>query len=732
MKRYKLYCLLGVFPLLFSCSDDMNTEKESDATPIELSGALTRAGETPRNNIYVKAYTNDAPYVYFDETLANIPAGLSTTDINPIVFPGVAPYYPLGEGAIRIIAYSGKAPGGLMTLTAGTGIANDAVLSNYGKRTSDTDDVDALKLKYEPSGTIGTSSDPVELLQFRHVMTQLIVDTIIDQSSHVDRLPQNIQFTLEGNGVITSGRYPVRATEANAQAATSMSTAKYTIKLGTNYLVPSGVNLVGARMESLRIDDYTAQPADLINYTIQPKEVGYNDMLLTPGASYRLTLTISRLRLTEITLTKSDWVPHVVTGNLAYTPYTLGLDLGEYNTTQGNDTISRVVLVTNDNKQYVGKSVGGQMQFVTLPTAETPDNEIASVIVYTDKGRLINTTLNNTDAYTYDEAGSTLRLNLSRGGLRTADGTAMSETNPYLITTAVQFMNVNSDLTAHYKQAATVDLNTLNLISNDRIFNGFGDFSGSFDGDGNRIDGLDIEASGLFRSNSGTIKNIRLTSGVVNAAGQNYAGSMVGINTGNVIACVNECRIENTDGATTIQGGIVGQNSGRVIACVNTGTILKGDVAGGIAGENLNTNPYAFVSCINTGALNPMATYLGYISGKSESTPDDVIVVRTSFGLVGTAQHLIGSPEFAIGTGNNVGGVDVSAIEPAILRNQLEQGETDPAKRIVNRLNQALVDTDPVTGLNVATQYRFVYSYPGNTTDPVTGLTWPAPVKINP
>lgn len=732
MKKYRLYGLLGIFSLLFSCSDNMIKEQESDVTPIKLSGALTRAGETPRNNIYVKAYYNNSPNVYFDETLANIPAGLSTTDINPIVFPGVAPYYPLGNEGIRIIAYSGKAPGGLMTLTAGTGIANDAVLSNYGKRTSDIDDVDQLKLQYEPVGTIGTSSDPVELLQFRHVMTQLIVDTIIDQSSHVDRLPENIQFTLEGNGVITSGRYPVRDLEANAQAATDMSTTKYTVRLGTNYLVPSGVNLVGVRMESLRIDDYTAQPSDLTNYIISPREAGYNDMYLTPGASYRLTLTISRMRLTGITLTKSDWEPHVVTGNLAYTPYILNLDLGEYSTTQGNDTISRVLLVTNGNKQYIGKSVGGQLQFVTLPTAVTPEDQIASVIVYTDKGRLISTPLNSTDVYTYNEAASTLQLNLSRGGMRTADGTAMSETNPYLITTAVQFMNINSDLAAHYRQVATVDLNTLNLISDDRIFNGFGDFTGSFDGNGNRIDGLDIQASGLFNSNAGTIKNIRLTSGVINAAGSDYAGSMVGVNTGNVIACVNESRIENTDGATTIQGGIVGQNSGRVIACVNTGTILKGDVAGGIAGENLNTNPYAFVSCINTGALNPMATYLGYVCAKSTPTSNDVIVVRTSFGLVGTAQHLIGSPELAIGTDNNVGREDVSAVEPAILRNGLEQGETDPARRIVPRLNQALADTDPVTGLGVAAEYRFVYSYPGNTTDPVTGLTWPAPVKNNP
>jgi len=316
---------------------------------------------------------------------------------------------------------------------------------------------------------------------------------------------------------------------------------------------------------------------------------------------------------------------------------------------------------------------------------------------------------------------------LSRGGMLAEDPSiAMSPTNPYLITTPVQFMNVKYELDAYYKQIRTVDLNTLNLIGEQRFFNGFENtFSGAFDGNGHRIDGIDIAARGLFDTNAGTLKNIRLTTGTIDATGKDYAGSIAGVNSGNIIACVNEARITNTVGAATIEGGIVGQNTatGRIIGNVNTGTILYVNTVGGICGENANINENTIVACINTGMLNPNATIgLGYILGQQVGNTAN-IVINTSFGLVGSAQHVIGSPENAIGSGE-VGATDTSVLEPAILRNELGEGMVE-SDRVLIRLNASL---GQITDIPDVAAYEFVYDDPTDQNDKVTGITWPAPV----
>jgi len=706
MKKYILQSLLVALPFFSSCSDEAeDPQMEAGDTPIELLAGLTRAGEPARSDIYVRAYKEESNNLYFSETRASIPSGLSETDPQTIVFSGAKPYYPFGQATIRIMAHSGKAPNGVMPLTAGTTLANDAILSNYGKSQSDTD----VNEDYAPRGTIGTSVNPVEILQFRHVMTQVIVSVVLDDASQVDQEPKTLHFTLPDNVAVTTGKYNIQS--RSLDLATEPSAANYSIKLGTNYLVPNGVNLVDKTMTSLVIDDYTAKPEDLTEYKIAKAAGTLGEMQLLPGYSYRLTLKISRLKLTGITLEKIDWEPHDVTGDLTYVPNRLALNLGSYNTGVNydvNDTISRVVLLATDGKQYVGRSVGGDMQFITLPDAGT----VSEVYLYTNRGRLLGSNINS-GQYTKTD----LNIPLSVGGFLQAG----IPSDPYQITTTVQFMNVRHDLTANYKQMATVDLNTLNLIDDDRLFNGFEDtFTGTFDGNGYRIDGIDIASRGLFDTNAGTLKNIRLTTGTIDATGKDYAGSIAGVNSGNIIACVNEARITNIARAMTIQGGIVGQNTatGRVIGNVNTGTILLGDVMGGIVGENSNINANAIVACINTGMLNPNAIGLGYIIGQQTiDTANDVI--NTSFGLVGSAQHVVGAPEYAVG-GNNAGTLDTSVLEPAILRNGLGDGMTE-ADRVVTRLNNAL---GLITDIPDVAAYKYVYDDPNK----VTGISWPAPV----
>jgi len=287
------------------------------------------------------------------------------------------------------------------------------------------------------------------------------------------------------------------------------------------------------------------------------------------------------------------------------------------------------------------------------------------------------------------------------------------ENNPYLITTPVQFMNVSKDLTGYYKQGVIIDLQALNLIGNDRIFNGFGDFSGVYDGNGYFIAAVDIVGPGLFKSNSGILKNIRIFSGTMDVSGEAFAGSLCGVNSGTIVACFNEAMVTNS---TATVGGICGLNdvAGTIIGCINTGNVLQGSVVGGICGANNNMSTGAIAACILTGMLNHQADNLGGISGISQPSPNQVI--RRGFGLVGCAQKYLGGPELAVDS-ENVGTFDCSALEPDILRNGLHEGDGED-RRIVNRLNDELENYT-----SWGDEYHFIIDRAA------TGITWPAPVK---
>jgi len=690
------------------CSDDT---KENEIIPgpdaIKLSGISTRNDGINGSTIYLKAFLEGPPNVYFFDTPISFTGGLSGV-LKNVNFAGAEPTYPVGGTPIRFFAFSGKSVDDRMILTAGHGTEYDAVLSNYGKGSGDP----GVNIAHEGNGTPGSSADPAEILQFRHVMTQLIVTVEVDQTEEpvpVDPDPRSVRFTLDD--VVLQGTYPIRATapdpanEGSATVATVSRNQHYTLQLGVNYLVPTGVDLVGKPLRTLVIDDYTATAGDLANFTIQPVS-GRTDLRLLPGYSYNLTLTVRRLQVTGIRLTPIPWQAREIEDtDVSYDPNMLALDLGTVYPNTGDDAVTKVVLHTTDNRIYVGEKAADNdsIQFVTLP-----DANVNRADLFTSKGMLL------TSAITTEYQGNTLTLPISAEGM-TPENPSLpySETNPYLITTTVQFMNINKNPAGYYKQAINVDLQTLNLIGDDRIFNGFGDFTGSYDGNGYYIATLDIVGPGLFRSNTGTLRNIRIFSGTMNVSGEEYAGGICGINRGTIVACINEAMITN---ATNIVGGICGLNdtAGQVIACLNTGNILEGRVVGGICGTNNNTSEGAITACLLTGMLNHEAENLGGVCGTSQPSTNNVL--RRCFGLVGCAQRYLGGPEVAVDS-PNVSYFDCSALEPAILRNGLQEGETEP-QRILNRLNSEIQSTT-----SWGNEYHYIL-------DPAaTGITWPMPVQ---
>ncbi len=693
-----------------SCSDTKSSTEESGGVPVGFSGLMTRSDGVNGSNIYLTAYYNDGGALqYMSEVLISFPSGLGQ-DPREATFPASTPYYPLNQRGINFFAYSGKTQNQNMVLVAGNGSTFDAVLSNQGYTGGN--------LSAESSGTFGSSVSPADILLFRHVMTQLEVAIEVnedEEGDHVSPAPQHIWFRVPV--IYSKGTYHFKSTSSTP--ATPSGIAQYTVREGINYLVPTGEDITGLPLTYLKIDDYTATAGDLSQFVITPDTQG-DRMRLLPGYAYKLTLVINRLRVTEAKISLVPWKTAVVDDvDESYLPQTLTLDTGSYQNT-GTDAITKVVLYTQD-KMYVGKkeSASALIDFVTMP----PAGEVTGIELYTTNGMLLKT--DNAAGFTYN--GSALRFQrMSAAGMLPENPSSdyNASTNPYSITTASQFINADMDLSASYKQAANIDLNTLNLIDEARLFNGFGDVTatGVYDGNGFFIAGLDIQSPGLFASNAGTLKNVRILSGIIDAVGQQYAGAICGVNSGEIAGCFNEAAILSSgDDAGITVGGIVGRNTatGKVTACLNTGAIFNGGIVGGIVGMNENGGNGVIAACVTTGSLNKNAVKLGAICGNSVASLD-LATIRTCYWLIGSAQRNVGGVERAVDTdaGTNVWIFRAAALDPDELRNITSSPSTG-GQLVTEVLNEEVADT----------AWRGIYEYVVDRQR--TGITWPAPVKAN-
>lgn len=711
--KYLIVC--GIILLTSACTDDEKIAVEPGKDAIQLSAKMLRSDGVNGDNVYFTATLDNEPSkIYIKEMLINFADPLSATPTD-IIFPLTTPFYPLQNNAIRIFAYSGKSKGWDMVIKAGNGATYDAVLSNQGYNVNDL-----INMSPEGTGTFGSSTFQAKLLQFRHVMTQVIVDVVVDETvtTPVDPKPSSIQFTMDG--VVASGQYGIKSiapqdidysnpTDLNAVDKATTTSGTYTLQKGINYLVPNGENLEGKKLTSLKIDDYTATPADLNGFTIAT-DGGTKGFYLLPGFSYHLTFKVRRLEIVSITLKKINWIAKEVDDNVSYDPQHLIVDLGaDYN----SDPVSKIVLHTTNNKQYVGESTtdGGTIEYIVLPP---PTETVNKADLYTKKGLLLTTAITPAQ---YNSTTKELTLDLSAGGMVTQNPLAPnSETNPYLITTPIQFLNLSKDLAAFYKQASVIDLKALTVSGADATFAGFDDFTGTYDGNGFWLANMNITGPGLFKTNKGTLRNIRIFTGTIDGSSltNQPIGSMCAINEGTIVACTNEVPIKAS--RQVIVGGICGENetNGQIIACLNTGDIPLAKIVGGIAGDNRNQNEGAISACINTGSLDGMATSIGGICGIS--LPGGNPIIRTCFWLIGSAQKHIGSREVAVGS-LGVMLLDTSSLAPDKLRNGISLGSPEN-ERVINRLNLEIARY-PIA----STTYQYVIDFS------TTGITWPVPVK---
>lgn len=153
----------------------------------------------------------------------------------------------------------------------------------------------------------------------------------------------------------------------------------------------------------------------------------------------------------------------------------------------------------------------------------------------------------------------------------------------------LQAINNNGVNGLSYNYALKNDINASDVTGYEAIGTG-SKFTGTFDGRGNRIIGLDTTKSttgngntltnaGIFSTigEGGTVKNVNI-----------YSGNFNGTDTAGAVAGVNEGRIENVTGfgntvevsGTGIAGGIVGKNEGK-------GAFGTGDGASTLTGNGI-------------------------------------------------------------------------------------------------------------------------------------------------
>ncbi len=147
----------------------------------------------------------------------------------------------------------------------------------------------------------------------------------------------------------------------------------------------------------------------------------------------------------------------------------------------------------------------------------------------------------------------------------------------------------NTYLSKSYKLNCDIDLTGVDFIINENNF--------VFDGGGHTISNITISQLsdkniGLFRVNSGTIKNLILDNVVIDYIGEPLVnvGGLVGCNKGTITTCVvdNSTITVDTYDMYVLVGGLVGENYGSVsnshvdvdITINNTSTLYAGGIVG--------------------------------------------------------------------------------------------------------------------------------------------------------
>ena len=241
-----------------------------------------------------------------------------------------------------------------------------------------------------------------------------------------------------------------------------------------------------------------------------------------------------------------------------------------------------------------------------------------------------------------------------------------TESDPYQISTADQlkrFRDIVNGSNGQTQNAAACAVLTANIDLNNEPWTpiGIGEdtrnqdlpYSGTFDGNGHTISGLNVDYGdkngGLFcYVKSATIKNLTVAGSVTYSSGK-------GVDYGGIVGCADSSTIENCSNRCSVTGnwyagGIVGLSADSdIIGCANFGNISSPFRSGGICGKITGqVDAYGIDAtirdCYNVGMVS--GKYAGGITGQSDSEDIDILIANC---------YNVGSLHGSDGTGEIIG-----------------------------------------------------------------------------
>lgn len=167
-------------------------------------------------------------------------------------------------------------------------------------------------------------------------------------------------------------------------------------------------------------------------------------------------------------------------------------------------------------------------------------------------------------------------------------------------------------------------------------------YSGTFDGQGHTITGLNIssssEAVALFDDigAAGKVMNLQLKDVTYN--GSTAMGGIAHGNNGTITACSVMGTLTNTTNNGDV-GGIAAVNHGTITACWFNGTITGGRCVGGIAAFNLNAGSYSgkIAACYWSGDGISYGVWGGYDTSGTTKVDNSTVTWQTAVGGMNAA-----------------------------------------------------------------------------------------------
>lgn len=261
------------------------------------------------------------------------------------------------------------------------------------------------------------------------------------------------------------------------------------------------------------------------------------------------------------------------------------------------------------------------------------------------------------DLNRYDVNGSSFKDKVSNIALNVNGQDANSFDHTYIKIDSVEQLDAISkigDDGLTYNYAVMGDIDASGYKDYSSIADNGGEFTGKFDGRGNRIIGLNAK-NGLFGTigADGKVTDVKI-----------YSSSFTGETTG-AIAAINKGTIDNVTGfGNTVEGsdaagGLVGINTGTITNVTNAGiakTTGKDATAGGIAG--MNTASGSITNATSNSAVVSTVQSAGGLGGVVGSNAGNITNVESKGIIRGQFGYLdVDGKTIVEYSSNNIGGI---------------------------------------------------------------------------